>query len=425
MTFCTASRLSCNSNAACSGTISVWRSSCLMAGNNNGGPAMSCWAISRALARPWPLGTTWLARPQCLASPASIQRPVIRNSPATWYGIRRRSLMGPASASPPTLIPGSANFACSSIPMMSDPSTISKPPPQAMPLTAAMRGLSRLRGWFRPPNPPAPQSSSDSSPPAAPFRSQPGEKKRSPAPVTMATRSAGSSRNCVNTSFRRRLAARSMAFAFGRSMVTSKTAPWVAVLTPSDMSVFLQADQCVDCHGARAPRAHDDGIEVQFHQPLEVGRGVAGAGESSLHQRSDVRRRAATVTGEEPGEFESAQRRLDGGGGERPQDSHAVAQQLREHAPGPQHQPLSQLRIDAHTDQHLRDTLAHHLLDEQRRGQRGQALRGGGGGGGAAHVEHHCAELGLVFQLAAHGLDHHRKSERRGRLARIRGADEP
>src|SRR5256885_15231027 len=84
-----------------------------------------------------------------------------------------------------------------------------------------------------------------------------------------------------------------MAFAFGRSMVTSKTAPRVAVLMPSDMSGFLQADQCVDCHGAEPGRAHDDGIEVQFHQTLEVGRGVAGAGESGL--RSEERRVGKSV----------------------------------------------------------------------------------------------------------------------------------
>src|SRR5882762_2260722 len=287
--------------------------------------------------------------------------------------MRRRSLMVPASASTPTLISGSANFACSSMTMMSVPSTISKPPPQAMPLTAAIRGLSRLRGWFRPPNPPTPQSSSDSSATAAPFRSQPGEKKRSPAPVMIATRSAGSSRKAVNTWFSRRLAARSMAFAFGRSMVTSKTVPRVAVLMPSDMSVFLQADQCVDCHGAKPGRAHDDGIEVQFHQALEVGRGVAGAGENSLHQRRDVCRRAATVTGEQLSDPESAECRLDGGGGERRQQAHAVAQQLGQHAAGAEHQELSELRIDGHADQDLRDTVAHHLLDEQGRGKRGQA----------------------------------------------------
>ena len=55
-------------------------------------------------------------------------------------------LDGPASASTPTLISGRANFACSSMTMMSVPSTTSKPPPQAMPLTAAMIGLLRLRG---------------------------------------------------------------------------------------------------------------------------------------------------------------------------------------------------------------------------------------------------------------------------------------
>src|SRR5207248_3060721 len=44
--------------------------------------------------------------------------------------MRRRSLMVPASASTATLISGSANFACSSITMISVPNTISKPPPQ-------------------------------------------------------------------------------------------------------------------------------------------------------------------------------------------------------------------------------------------------------------------------------------------------------
>src|SRR2546429_391395 len=130
-----------------------------------------------------------------------------------------------------------------------------------------------------------PQCPSDSSPAAAPFRSQPGLKKRSPEPVTIATRSAGSSRNAVNTAFSRRLAARSMAFAFGRSIVTSKTVPRVAVLMPSiavvsDMSgLLVQADQGVDCHGAAPRRAHDHGIQVELDEALEVGGSVSRRGE--------------------------------------------------------------------------------------------------------------------------------------------------
>ena len=82
-TFCTAARLSWSSNAGCSATTSVWRSSYLMAGKRSGGPSASCRAISRALINACPFGTTWLASPQCLASAASIQRPVMRNSTAT------------------------------------------------------------------------------------------------------------------------------------------------------------------------------------------------------------------------------------------------------------------------------------------------------------------------------------------------------
>src|ERR1700694_2010928 len=336
--------------------------------------------------------------------------------------MRRRSLMVPASASIPTLISGSANLASSSMTMMSGPSTISKPPPQAMPLTAAIRGLSRLCGWFRPPNPPAPQSSSDSSPPAALFRSQPGEKKRSPAPVTMATRSAGSSRNIVNTWLRRRLAARSMAFALGRSMVTSRTGPRVAVLIPSDMSVLLnEANQCVDRHRAAPGGAHDDGIEIKLHQTLEVDRRIARASKSVRHQRGGVCARASAVAGEEACDAQSGDRGFDRGGGARRQDTDTVAQQLGQHAAGTEGEQLPELPVDAHADQQLRDAITDHLLDQQRRGQPRQALRGGSRFGGAAHVEHHAADIGLVLERGTRGFNHHRKAERLGRGHRLGG----
>src|SRR5437899_736655 len=339
--------------------------------------------------------------------------------------MRRRSLMVPASASTPTLISGSANFACSSITMMSVPSTISKPPPQATPLTAAMRGLSRLRGWFKPPNPPAPQSSSDSSPAAAPFRSQPGLKKRSPEPVTIATRSAGSSRNVVNTAFSRRLAARSMAFAFGRSIVTSKTAPRVAVLMPSiavvsDMSgLLVQADQGVDCHGAAPRREHDHGIQVELDEALEVGGSESRGGERGLDERRDIARRAAAVASEEPGDPQLPDRSGDRGRAEGRQQAHAVAQQLGEHPAGAEREQLPELRIDADADQNLGDTIAHHLLDQHRGGDRGEPLRGRGGLGGGAHVEDDRAELGFVLKRAAGGLDDHREAERLGCSRRV------
>src|SRR2546429_290916 len=219
--------------------------------------------------------------------------------------MRRRSLMVPASASTPTLISGSANFACSSITMMSVPSTISKPPPQAMPLTAAMRGLSRLRGWFKPPNPPAPQSSSDSSPAAAPFRSQPGLKKRAP----------------------------------------------------------------------------------------EVGGSVSRGGERGLDERRDIAGRAAAVAGEEPGDPQLPDRSGDRGRAEGRQQAHAVAQQLGEHPAGAEREQLPELRIDADADQNLGDTIAHHVLDQHRGGDRGEPLRGRGGLGGRAHVEDDRAQL--------------------------------
>src|SRR4029077_9511360 len=103
----------------------------------------------------------------------------------------------------------------------------------------------------------------------------------------------------VNTSLRRRLAARSMAFALGRSIVTSRIVPSVAVLMPSDMSRFLQADQRIDRHRAQAARPHDDGIQVELRQALEAGVSVARAGKRRLHQRADVAGRTPAVATEQ------------------------------------------------------------------------------------------------------------------------------
>ena len=46
----------------------------------------------------------------------------------------------------------------------------------------------------------------------------------------------------------------------------------VLVLMPSVMSVLLaQTNQCIDCHGAAALRAHDDRVQIEFDESLEVG----------------------------------------------------------------------------------------------------------------------------------------------------------
>ena len=61
--------------------------------------------------------------------------------------------MPPAPAASPTRGSGSANLACSEAMMMSQASAISKPPPMATPLTAAITGLSRSWRLVSPPKP--------------------------------------------------------------------------------------------------------------------------------------------------------------------------------------------------------------------------------------------------------------------------------
>ncbi|MGY4486683.1 hypothetical protein ACVWWR_005874 [Bradyrhizobium sp. LM3.2] len=81
--------------------------------------------------------------------------------------------------------------------MRSQASAISKPPPMATPLTAAMIGLSQSKRAVRPANPPLSQPR---LPPAAcHFRSLPAQNALSPAPVTIATHCSESVEKSSNT----------------------------------------------------------------------------------------------------------------------------------------------------------------------------------------------------------------------------------
>src|SRR6202051_1347041 len=269
--------------------------------------------------------------------------------------------MVPASASTPTLISGRANFACSSITMMSVPSTISKPPPHAMPLTAAMTGLLSFLGELTPPKPPIPQSESDCSPAVAALRSQPGEKNRSPAPVTMAIRNSGSSRNPVTTSFKRRLAARSMAFAFGRSMVISRMAPFLTVRIPSDLEPpsgnLVQANHCIHRDRTQTCRTDDHGAHIDFDQGRQILGGVACHTENRADEGAHIGGRLAAIPVQQLGYAQAPQRGLYRCMSPGRQQADAVRQDLREHAARPENQHLAKLRIDDDADQNFGDSV--------------------------------------------------------------------
>ena len=70
--------------------------------------------------------------------------------------MRFGSLMVAASARVPARISGRANDAVLDARIMSHASASSNPPPTAIPLTAAMTGLSSPGSSCRPANPPAP-----------------------------------------------------------------------------------------------------------------------------------------------------------------------------------------------------------------------------------------------------------------------------
>jgi hypothetical protein len=186
-------------------------------------------------------GTTRFTRPQRAASAAPMRRPVSSHSTAIGRGSRdaRRS-SPPASGTRPSVTSVSANSACSAATTRSAARTSSKPPPRASPLTAAMTGLPRSKNSVRPANPPGPWSASMPSPAAAAFRSQPALKNRSPAPVRIAARSAGSERSESNAAYSARLVGTSIALALGRSRVMTRTGP--SARTSTGTAITLRRD---------------------------------------------------------------------------------------------------------------------------------------------------------------------------------------
>src|SRR5262249_39908023 len=107
----------------------------------------------------------------------------------------------PASGIMPSPVSGRRNSACSAATTRSAASTSSKPPPAAIPLTAAITGFARACSWVSPAKPPGPWSASTASPAAAALRSQPAQKNRPPAAVTIPTRRPGSLSRRANASY--------------------------------------------------------------------------------------------------------------------------------------------------------------------------------------------------------------------------------
>src|SRR5262252_2155789 len=166
------------------------------------------------------------------ASAAVIGRPVSSSSTASGRGSRRGSQSTPPeSGMMPSPVSGRRKSACSAATTRSAASASSKPPPAAIPLTAAMTGLARSCSSVSPAKPPGPWLALAASPAAAALRSQPAQKNRPPAPVTMPTRRPGSLSSRANAAYSAWLVATSTALAGGRSSVISSTPPDASALT--------------------------------------------------------------------------------------------------------------------------------------------------------------------------------------------------
>ena len=145
---------------------------------------------------------------------------------AFFIGICLGSLWTPpAPAYSPTRGSGSPTSAWSAAMIMSHASAISKPPPRAYPLTAAMMGFQHSKSDVMPPSGArsalAPGLSRIWSCSAVYRRSLPALNARSPVPVRIATHTSGSSRNSQNALYISMLAGGCRAFRrSGRLIVT-------------------------------------------------------------------------------------------------------------------------------------------------------------------------------------------------------------
>ena len=163
------------------------------------------------------------------AASAGTTRPVSSSPIASFSPTRRGSRCTPASGTRPNFASVRPKRADSAATAMSHASTISHPPPSATPFTAAITGLVRSCRSVRPAKPVGGRAMAPPS--ACHFRSLPAQKAR-PAPVTTATRSAGSASKASNTVARASCAGAWSAFSrSGRFSVTCRIGPSARVST--------------------------------------------------------------------------------------------------------------------------------------------------------------------------------------------------
>src|SRR5262249_7247533 len=139
-------------------------------------------------------------------------------------------------------------------------------------------------------------SASMASPAAAAFRSQPAQKKRSPAPVRIPARSCGSCRSRPKASYSALLVATSTALALGRSRVTIRTWPSaetrtgsaLLIVSPSigpqqgtgnDVSLYLAGAVPDALHARIPPPAFHRQVAHQSHPAEDLHRGVRDVAE--------------------------------------------------------------------------------------------------------------------------------------------------
>ncbi len=201
-----------------------------------------------------------------------------------------------------------------------------------------------------------------------------------------------------------------MAFAFGRSIVTSSMLPSLTILTPSDMADLLlllaELFRRINASTATAPWPAGrtmTGIHVDFDERAAGGRRRSGRRPARHRSAPRYRPRGLPrITRQELRDLEAAQAplrsssRVNGGSSVTLSASSSVNT-----PPAPSTRTWPNCGSTIRPIENLGDAVAGHLLDQQRLGQRAQALRGGRRLGGVPDIERDAADLGLVLEMRA------------------------
>ena len=211
-----------------------------------------------------------------------------------------------------------------------------------------------------------------------------------------------------------------MAFALGRSSVTSRTAPRRSSLTlrsrPCRASICLHhPDERIAGDRSPPPRQHEERIDVELDEPVGIALREVRDGQDRLDRRSHVA--AAACPGSPRGASPCAgpsKFLADLLGRDGQEHRRRVLEELDQDAAGADRERRPELRVPDDADDQLGDRALDHALDQEAVAEVAHMVDGVVDVGPRAQAELDAADVGLMGDRVRMDLQGDRKAERGG-----------